>query len=98
MMRAMPIDGSRRDADQRPCSVGPCHKHVAPLSRFHGQQNPHSRLPGPYPLDKEFNWRTVTPDFTTEVSRILFHGMRLAWSQCHAITIQPYPTRQHPAV
>lgn len=61
MMRAMPIDGNRRDADQRPCSVGPCHKHVAPLSRFHGQQNPHSRLPGPYPLDKEFNWRTVTP-------------------------------------
>ncbi len=33
------------------------------VSPFHGQQNTDSRLPGPYPLDKKFNWRTVTPTF-----------------------------------
>ena len=31
------------------------------VSRFHNQQNPNSMLPGPYPLDKKFYWRTVTP-------------------------------------
>lgn len=31
------------------------------LSPFHGQQEPHSRLPGPYPLGKKFNWSSVTP-------------------------------------
>lgn len=61
MMRATPMDDNRPDADQRPCSVGPCHKHVAPLSRFRVQTESYSGLPSRYPLDKAFNWRTVTP-------------------------------------
>lgn len=35
--------------------------HLNPVSRFHAQQNPDSRLPGPNPGHEEFNWRTVTP-------------------------------------
>jgi hypothetical protein len=38
----------------------------SPAISFHdftGQQNPDSRLPGLYPLDKEFKPRPVTPSF-----------------------------------
>ena len=33
------------------------------VSWFHGQQNVDFRLPGPYPINKELNLRTVTPTF-----------------------------------
>jgi len=37
------------------------HSLVSLLHNFMREQNPHYRLPSPYPLDEKFYWSTITP-------------------------------------